>query len=180
MKNVKCKAYVNWATVWRRAPDIAWHRCHFCQQRLTLLVLSFAGLSLTRISKPRMCLSFFFFLKQAMITVFQLGSGWRLTGGETQTGNLADALSAKFSDTCPNSDGTETKKKEKKKKRKEARPNLFHSVASLSFLWLAPACLSTAELLAASNQCVHCSLLPPSLSSHLSVSLSLSARQVRY
>lgn len=145
------------------------HRCRLCQQRLTLHVLSFAALSLTRAR-------FFFFPKQAMITVFQLGSGWRLTGGETQTGNLADALSAKFSDTCPNSDGTETKKK----KRKEARPNLFHSVASLSFLWLAPACLSTAELLAASNQCVHCSLLPPSLSSHLSVSLSLSARQVRY
>lgn len=91
-----------------------------------------------------------------MITVFRLGSGWRLTGGETQTGNLADALSAKplwyMSKLWQDWD-------------KKARPNLFHSLSSLSFLWLAPVCLSTAEVLAASNQCVHCSVLPPLLSS---------------
>lgn len=92
-----------------------------------------------------------------MITVFRLGSGWRLTGGETQTGNTADALSAKALRYV-------SKLWRDWDKKKKTRPNLFHSVASLSFLWLAPVCLSTAELLAASNQCVHCSLLPPFLS----------------
>lgn len=71
--------------------------------------------------------------------------------------------------------------------RPKARPNLFHSAASLSFLCLAPLRLSTAELLAVSNQCVHWSLLPPLLSSFffpplpfLRLSPLFSTRQVRY
>lgn len=39
-------------------------------------------------------------------------------------------------------------------KKKKLDP--IHSVALPSFLWLVPMCLSTAELLATSNQCVHC------------------------
>ena len=54
-------------------------------------------------------------------------------------------------------DGSETKKK--------LDPIYFTLLLAFHFLWLAPVCLSTAELLAASNQCVHCSLLPPLLSS---------------
>lgn len=131
------------------------------QTALLPLFLSFTDLTLTRISSPECVWAF----QTALITVFRLGSGWRLTGGETQTRNLADALSAKplwyMSKLRQNWD------------KKKARANLFHSAASLSFLWVAPVCLSTTELLAASNQCVHCSLLffppvPPFLSLSLS------------
>ncbi len=172
--------HVNYATARESLSHTVQTVFPYCQQQLKLhisgcLVSLLHSPEFDSHKQPWMCLSFW---KTAMIRVFRLGSGWRLTGGETQTGNLADGLSAKalwyMSKLWQDWD-------------KKARPNLFHSVASLSFLWLAPACLSTAELLAASNQCVHCSLsrlhrsrpVAPSLSlsSH---SLSLSARQVRY
>lgn len=73
----------------------------------------------------------------------------------------------KPSDTCPNS----WREWDKKKK---LDPIYFTLLLAFHFLWLAPVCLSTAELLAASNQCVHCSLLPPLLSSFFLSLLPLS------
>lgn len=74
----------------------------------------------------------------AAITVLGKGDeGWQVERHKQETELILCLPNP--SDTCPNSDGTETKKK-----RGGARPNLFHSSASLSFSWLAPACLSTA------------------------------------
>lgn len=144
----------------------------YCMFQIAMLPLCCFCPSQTWVWLTKASLNMLWVSETAMITVFRLGSGWRLTGGETQTWNLADALSAKpfwfMSKLWRDWD-------------KKPRPNLFLSLSSLSFLWPAPVCLSTAEVLATSNQCVHCSLLPSLLSSFFLLSprpsLSLSSTQ---
>jgi len=123
----------------------------------TVLFLSFTDLTLTHLSSPECFWGF--------QIVFRFESGWRLTGGDTNR-------EARWCPVCQTS--LIHLQKLWRDWDKKARPNLFPSVASLSFLWLAPVCLSTAELLAVSNQCVHFSLLPPLLSSFFLPSLLLS------